>query len=451
MNYEPSRRLSVFSLAILLVSSHYGLGFLLGTAEQAMGLGMAGSLYAVSVSLGALTSIALVKFYWTEVEQIWTLLGNYYGQIVKAGVGFMSWASLIGIEAVQIIAAAAILNVIGIPKLASMVGLTLLFGILSLLPVERASWVFRGLILVNVLALFYALWRLDGLFLYWRSPLEFIPALEHISPSEAIGVSLSTVLLVPIDMKCQQFIVQARNPRTAALGCLFASLALLALAFLPAAVTIAAGGAGILPPDISGKAVIPYVLAWAGGGASNFWGIMAIAVLTVPALGLGSNVLRIQSKTVLDWQIVPSSLPNRIAIAAVNATLALAIALQGGEIVGLILCFYAAYLSAVWVPFIAYLLARRGLYTFAVVSVRVSLASGSLSALVTLFLTLFHPQTLLFHSPELTIMAIGMGGSIFGLLVSELSKLLVETAGKPEISEVEDSDTNLKREDNRYL
>jgi SSS family solute:Na+ symporter len=357
--------------------------------------------------------------YWTEIEQIWTLLGKDYGKKVKAGVGFMSWASLIGIEAVQIIAAAAILNVVGIPKLVSMVGLTLLFGILSLLPVERASWIFRGLLLFNVLALFYALWRLHGLPLYWRSPLEFIPALGNIGPAESIGVSVSTVLLVSIDMKCQQFIVQARDIRTAALGCLLASVTLFALAFLPAAVTISATEAGILPVDIGGKAVIPYVLAWAGGGASSPWGIVAIAALTVPALGLGSNVLRIQSKTVLDWEIVPNSLLNRIGIATVNAMLALAIALKGGQIVGLILCFYAAYLSAVWIPFLAYLLARKGFYRFAVISVQASLATGSLSALLALLVTLFHPQTLLFGSPELTIMAIGMGCSSLGLLVTE--------------------------------
>jgi SSS family solute:Na+ symporter len=146
---------------------------------------------------------------------------------------------------------------------------------------------------------------------------------------------------------------------------------------------------------------------------------VAIAALTVPALGLGSNVLRIQSKTVLDWEIVPNSLLNRIGIATVNAMLALAIALKGGQIVGLILCFYAAYLSAVWIPFLAYLLARKGFYRFAVISVQASLATGSLSALLALLVTLFHPQTLLFGSPELTIMAIGMGCSSLGLLVTE--------------------------------
>jgi len=160
----------------------------------------------------------------------------------------MSWLSLIGIEAVQIIAAASILNIAGVPTLASMVTLTLLFYVLSLLPVEKASWIFRGLLLFNILTLVYALRRLHGLPEYWRLPLEFIPALHQISPAEAIAVSLSTILLVLIDMKCQQFVVQAKDVRTVYLGCILAALVLIGLAFLPSAVVVAAQNAKILPP-----------------------------------------------------------------------------------------------------------------------------------------------------------------------------------------------------------
>ncbi|HEY9302497.1 MAG TPA: hypothetical protein VIQ31_40260, partial [Phormidium sp.] len=107
-----NRRLDAFSLAALLVSAHYGLGFILGTAEKSLTLGAAGSLYAVSLGLGTLALLALAKFYWTNIEQVWTLLGNRYGSSVKIGVGLMSWASLIGIEAVQMISGAFILKVL---------------------------------------------------------------------------------------------------------------------------------------------------------------------------------------------------------------------------------------------------------------------------------------------------------------------------------------------------
>lgn len=417
-----NRRLGVFSLATLLVSAHYGLGFLLGTAEQAMTRGAGGSLYAVSVGLGTLVTLALAKFYWSEVEQIWTLLGNRYGKLVKVGVGFMSWVSLVGIEAVQIIAATSILKVAGVPTVSSMVILTLMFFILSLLPIEKASWIFRGLLLLNILSLIYALAILHGLPEYGRLSVEFIPTLAHIPASEAIGVSLSTILLVLIDMKCQQFIIQAKDINTAYLGCILAALALIVLAFLPAAVVVTAQNANILPLDLMGKEAIPYVLAWIGGGADHPWGIFLTAALAVPALGLGSSILRIQNKTVLDLEVIPDSAQNYILVAATNALLALVIAFKGGEIVSLILCFYAAYLSTVWIPFIAYLLVYAGVYTFSKNSVRLSLVMSSLAAVSTLCITLLQPEMILFNSPELTIMSVGLGVgglSLLGIQVTE--------------------------------
>ncbi|MBD3885787.1 hypothetical protein IFO70_29165 [Phormidium tenue FACHB-886] len=422
-----NRSLGIFSLAILLVSTHYGLGFLLGTAEQTTIQGMGGSLYAVSIGLGTLALLTLVRFYWSEAEQIWTLLGKRYGKPVKVGVGLMSWASLIGIEAVQIIAAASILNVAGIPSFASTVGLTVLFCILSLLPIEKASWVFRALLLFNGLTLVYALVALHGLPLYWRSPLEFLPSLQQIPPAKTIGISLSTILLVLIDMKCQQFVVQAKDVRTAYLGCALAALILIALAFLPAALVTAAQNSGILPADLMGKEIIPYLLAWLGGGADHLWGKALVAALAVPALGLGSNGLRIQTKTILDLEVIPNAEQNRIGVTVVNSLLALAIALKGGEIIGLILCFYAVYLSATWIPFIAYLLAHFKIYTFSQTSVRVSLLLSSVSALFTLVMTFVKPEALPFTSQELTIMLVGLGFgclSLFGVQIIEKFLLL---------------------------
>jgi solute:Na+ symporter, SSS family len=273
--------------------------------------------------------------------------------------------------------------------------------------------------LFNILALFYALWKLDGLQDYWRSPLVFFPQLHQIDLSQIIGIGVSTIAIVTIDMKCQQFIVQARSVRAGYLGTILAALMLFCLAFLPSGVAIAAQHAQIIPPELSIKAVIPYVLAWVGGGSDRLLGIILIIALVVPSLGLGSNVLRIQNKMVFDWEIVPEFPNNRLVIATINAMLALAIALKGGEIVGLIVCFYAAYLSAVWIPFMAYLLFYKNIYEFSIISVRVSLLCGSISALLTLAIALFNPQTIFFNSAELTIMTVGLTFGAIGLLVTQ--------------------------------
>lgn len=417
---SDNRRLDAFSLAALLVSAHYGLGFLLGTAEKSLSIGIAGSLYAVCLGLGTIVLLALAKFYWTNVEQIWTLLGNRYGSQVKFLVGFMSWSSLIGIEAVQMISGAFILKVLGVSVLPSMVILAILFTIVSLLPVEKAGFLFRGLLILNFLGLLYALWVLHGFSVYLRAPIDFIPSLSQISPPKLLGISLSTILLVLIDMKYQQFIVQAKDLKNLYQGCILAAVLLLMLAFLPSAVLVAAQTADILPIGIDGKATLPFILLWIGGGANQPLGIILIMSLLVPALGVGSSILRVQTKTVLDFNFFPTSNQNRILVSIFNILLALAVALRGGEIINLIVSFYSAYVAAVFVPFIAYILAQTGRYTLSNSSVRLSLIMSSISAISVLFLTLFNPKLIIFTSAELTIMGIGISLGIFGLLCGQI-------------------------------
>lgn len=420
MNISQNRKLDAFSLAALLVSAHYGLGFILGTAEKSLTLGAAGSLYAVCLGLGTIALLGLAKFYWIRVEQIWTLLGNRYGKPVKILLGFMSWLSLIGIESVQMISGAFILKVLGVSVLPSMLVLAILFTIASLLPVEKAGFLFRGLLILNFLAMLYGLWALHGFPVYLRSPLEFIPSLQQVSPPDLVGIPLCTILLVLVDMKYQQFFVQAKDVRSLYQGCVLAATVLLLLAFLPSAVVIAAQNAGILPAGIEGKETLPFILSWIGGGVDNPLGIVLMMSLIVPALGVGSSILRMQTKTVLDFNILPASNLNRLFITVVNAFLALVVALRGGEIVNLIVYFYAAYVAAVFVSFVAYLLAETERYIFSKTSVRLSLIMGSISASSVLILNLINSNVAVFGSVELNIMVMGILFSLLGLLVGQV-------------------------------
>jgi SSS family solute:Na+ symporter len=433
------RRLDTFSLAALLVSAHYGLGFLLGTAEKSLTLGTAGSLYAVSLGLGTIALLGLAKFYWTQTEQIWILLGSAYGDGVKIFVGLMSWSSLIGIEAVQLISGAFILKVFGIPTLPTMVVLAILFATISLLPVEKAGWILRGLLVLNFLALLYGLWVLHAFGDYLRSPfgglsLQASPltalgiaqspidanSVQHMSLPSAVGVSLSTILLVLIDMKYQQFLVQAKDVQSLYKGCALAAIILLLLAFLPSTLVVAAHNAGILPAGIDGKETLPFILSWIGGGSQKPLGIALIVSLLVPALGIGSSILRVQSKTVLDFNILPASVWSRVLVTAANALFGLAVAFKGGEIVNLIVSFYAAYVGAVFVPFVAYLLAQTGRYNFSKGSVKLSLIVSSIASLFLLILTLIESEVALFGSIELNIMGTGILSGILFLFIGEV-------------------------------
>ena len=413
-NHRP---LGILSLTTLLVSTHYGLGFILGTAEQVIALGSVGSLYAVSIGLGFLALLTLVKFYWHTVEQIWTLLGNCYGASVKIGVALMSWLSLIGIEAVQIIAGSAILSIAGFAKLPSMITLASLFCLLSLLPVERVSQILRGVLLFNIVVLLYALWQLHGFSELELAAIQFLPALHQVDWREGLGVSLPTILLVMIDMKCQQFIVQAKTVRTACWACVLAAIVLIGFAFLPTAVVMAGQHQGILPKTLNGKEAIPYLLSWLGGGAHQWQGRLWLLALAIPALGIGSNILRIQTKTILDLGIIPYLPRNQVLVAILNVLFALGIALKEGEIVNLILDFYAAYLAAVWITFIAYLLAHTKRYIFSQTSVRLALFVSAIASLLTLGITLFNSNIIVLNSAELTIMGMGIGLGGLSLLI----------------------------------
>ncbi|NEQ97800.1 MAG: hypothetical protein F6K30_13955 [Cyanothece sp. SIO2G6] len=418
------RKLGAFSLAALLLSTHYGMGFLLGTAEQAFTQGLAGSLYAVSLSLGTFGLILIARFYWTEVDQIWTILGDRYGNQTKFTIGVMSWISMIGIGAAQIIAGAFILKVLGAPVLPSMLGLTILIVLMSLLPMEKASWVYRSLLAINFLALIYSLSALHGLGDYVRSPVEFLPALEQVKPAQVLGISLSTVLLIQVDMNCQQFVVQTKNLRSLYWGCILAALMLLALAMIPSVLVNTAQSAGILPAGIDGKETIPYILTWLGGGPGRPVGMALVAALLVPALGTGSSVLRIQTKTTLDfWPLLPNEQANRWLWAGLNGLICLAIALKASSIITLIVCFYAVYVAAVTVPFVVFLLARAG-YVFSDNSLRLGLFTGSAAALTTLVLSLVTPEWLTFGSPELNIVLFGIIASFLGLIGNQIVEMV---------------------------
>ena len=80
-------------------------------------------------------------------------------------------------------------------------------------------------------------------------------------------------------MKCQQYLVRAKDVGTAIWSCFLTAVTLIALALLAGTTAIAAHQAGILPPNLDGKETIPYILAWVSGSTKRFLGIVAIATL----------------------------------------------------------------------------------------------------------------------------------------------------------------------------
>jgi solute:Na+ symporter, SSS family len=412
-----SRQLGTFSLAALLVGANYGLGFILGTAEKALTQGAAGSLYAVSTGLGLFVLAGFARFYWIEQEPIWTLLGRRYGSSIKSVIGLMSWAWMLGVVAAQILGGAFILKCLGLPLSASLISMAALFSILSLLSVEKVGNIFKSLLLINSLVILYSLIRLGGLSDYIHAPIDFFPALKTISIPQQLGTVLTTVLIIPIGMQFQVFIVQSQTIQKAYRACILGGIVLIFLAFVPSEVAIAARDSGILPAEIIGKEVIPYILSWLGGGMHQPLGIFLMLFLLCSALGSGSGLLRAMNHTLFALDIFPKSDRLRLIFAIVNVLLALAIASLGGSIIGLMVSFYALYVSSVWIPFLAYLLDRNGQFGFSRTSVQFALISGSISSIATLITTFIFPNSALWGSQQLSILLVGFGFSTLGFLL----------------------------------
>ena len=201
---------------------------------------------------------------------------------------------------------------------------------------------------------------------------------------------------------------------------------------MPSALTIAAKNAGILPPGVDGKEIVPLILAWIGGGTGSPLAVALTLTLIVPALGCASSMLRIRTKTVLDFNFVAPSTRNRILIAFFNVCFTIVVALKGGVLVDLIVSFCAAYVAAALVPFVAYLLEDRGWFKFVPSSVVVSSFAGTISALTVLVLVLFLPDAVIFNSPELTIMITGICFGLLGLWIGTAVAPLVGLTDAPQ-------------------
>ena len=141
-----------------------------------------------------------------------------------------------------------------------------------------------------------------------------------------------------------------------------------------------------------------------------------------------------QTRTFFDLEIFSQWFGDRVLVAVINVLLALIIALRGGEIVDLILLFYATYLCAAWIPFTAYLLDYFDVYSFSANSVKLALLTGSTSAIASLLLILVRAELVIFDSDRLTVAIIGLSMATIGLVVTEIAEKLLLSIAKKEIS-----------------
>lgn len=424
---DIKRSLSTVYLATMLVTLHYGGAFLIGTGEKALNQGIAGSLYAVSTSLGILAIVIVAKFYWNAKYPIWDLLGERYdlpGERNRAGVrtiiGVLSWTWMIGVVAAQILGGVSLMSVLGISFWLSIVILTVVIVVLSLVSLDKVKYLFLTLLAISTLALAYSLIKMDGASNYGFALIDFIPSLNQLDTGTLIGIPLTTILLTAIGMDFHQFVVQAKDVKTSYMGCVLAALVLYLLALLPSAVVTTALHNQVIAPTINGKEAIPLILAWAGGGSHNPFGFFLGLSLLVAVIGSGSGLLRIMNRTLFDFTSIPNSDKNKVGVVVANIILVLIIVATGEKIIDLVIAFYAVYVAGVLFPFIAFVLEKAGFIKISGKTIRWSLIMGTISSAVLLILNQAGVRVAFLGNSELAILLVGFVFSLTSLIVGRI-------------------------------
>jgi SSS family solute:Na+ symporter len=351
------RTLGSLQVAALLVSASYGIGFLFGSGELALAHGMAGSIYGVSTAVGMLVLAVFAGRLWRAGMPIWEMFGHAYGQRLQSAVALLSIVWMAGVLAAQIQGGLAVVRLLGVSgPVAYGLVLTLIY-IASRLDLRLASGVFAACLVASGLVLGYALVSANGLPLYADAVPAFARDLPSFRPTRLLAMVLAVGILVCTGADYHQFVLAARGPRAATLGCILAGLGLLLIGFLPAAVVLAMDRAGSLNGLADAKQVVPFALAQVaatfGPGADK----LLLAALSAAALGSGAALVRAMTSALASAtpRLHGAAHPASPALAAVSIAVGAALAARDQGIVETMVSVNVIYIASVGVVFAALL------------------------------------------------------------------------------------------------
>lgn len=370
-----ARALSSLQVAALLISASYGIGFLFGSGELALRHGMAGSVYGVATALGMLILARFAKPLWTAGMPVWDLFGRAYGQRLASAVALLSMVWMAGVLAAQIQGGVAVAGLLGLDgAIAHGVVLVLIYGA-SRLDLRLASGVFAFCLLASGLVLFYALLVADGIGIYVAAVPAFARDLSTFTPLRLVPLLLAVGILVCMGADYHQFVLAARGPSAAKVGCILAGLGLMLIGFLPAAVIVAMDRAGSLDGFADPKQVVPFVLAQVarsiGPGADKF----LLVALSAAALGSGAAIVRAMGSA-LASALPGRPQPSHPGLGAVAIVIGGVIAARDQGIVDTMVSVNVIYIASVGVSFAALL---RGTVMPAAHAAAIMLAGFSVS------------------------------------------------------------------------
>jgi SSS family solute:Na+ symporter len=347
-----TRNLNCLHIAALLVSASYGIGFLFGSGELALRLGMAGSIYAIATATGMVFLALFSRQLWSSGMPIWDVFGRAYGAKVKGCVALLSIIWMAGVLAAQIHGSVAILTLAGLPMAVSYaLALALLLAACSL-NLRLASKLFSVCLVGSNLLLLYALSKVDGLSVYLDAVPNFLQDVHLARPYELFVTMVAIIFLVFSGADYQQFVIAARRPIDAVVGCLLAAIFLFLTGFLPAAAVLAARQAGMLHGLADPKQVIPFLLMQFTRPAGVGISIGLLLILLSAALGSGAAIIRAMTAALASTIPTGRQVPRPLLTLIVTLAGAV-VAARGQAIIDTMVAVNIVYIASIAILFIA--------------------------------------------------------------------------------------------------
>lgn len=340
------RSLSSLQVAALLVSASYGIGFLFGSGELALRHGMAGSIYGVATAAGMFILALVGRRLWASGVPVWEWFGRAYGPRLQRAVALLSLVWMAGVLAAQVHGGSAVAELLGLSRGSAFVAVLSLVYFASRMNLRFASFVFAMCLLSSALVLVYALVVSGGLSLYLRAAPVFSQDLETFSGPRLLAITLAVTLLVCTGADYHQFMLAARRPTSAIVGCVLAGIALFAVSFLPSALVVTMQHASALN-DLSGtQQVIPLLLARVVGALGTGADKLMLAALSTAALGSGAAILRAMASALAS--AAPAKIPERHPAVTLTALgLGAAVASRGQGIVDTMVSVNVVYIASI--------------------------------------------------------------------------------------------------------
>jgi len=409
LDSNKNKNLSTTAIAISLIATLYGGGFILGGAELSYQYGWFGLAYGWSAALGLiLIGIFMSKKIHKESKNsknltISSLLKKKFANknilLISA---ILSVLALTAITAAQLYAAMRIFNVLNLP-------INLMLGITTFIIMIVSLKGLKGLVNFGKYNLIIAsLGALAAIFLAWgASPsVSLNNTFESISPWMLLGVIIPTALYILVGQDIHQKLYVAKNKKSIIYACFIAAIVLVLAAFFPVIIGIKSHFLFSINPSEAVPKFIMFSIP------SIFKGLFIAAILAA-IIGCAQSVIGAASAQFSQDVIGSLKKYNPEKIKKINsiiiiliALIAFLIAIYSKSIINNLIIAYSLYTAGMFVPVIlAFFLKSTKRYSKSIIAI-------SLMGIIPSFLV------------ELKIINLGIPAIILGIGASLLTFLL---------------------------